>query len=243
MSQPIGRAWNRCHGFQGCSVARRGERHLLDVRVDADDVGVGVVDAVVLVPPEPRARAEHVGTVRQRPVPSTRRAERAVVGVVHHPGADRHQADGEHRGQRQRQHQAAGEERQSDAAASRRHGDPSGLPPKPPPGPLQLVGTRLARGDLGHADRHRCVGEPRQLLRAVLAESEPSVGETRLEHRTTPPAALGRRTLFPTLRPEIDPLSAVAHRRLGTRRAARPNPQSAHTVRVDTRCPNSRAGS
>lgn len=187
----------------------------------------------MLVPPEPRTRPEHVRAVRERPVPSTRPAERAVVGVVHHPGPNSHQTHSRHRRERQRQPQTASEEHQPHVARRSRHQDPSRLAPQPPPRPPQFLCTRLACGDVGHADRLRCVGEPRQLVRAALADPELPVGTPRFDRRTTTPAALGR-THLSALRPDVDRTSALAHRRVGNPRTARsniPRPSTGHSSR------------
>ena len=59
---------------------------------------LGVVKGVVLEPPDPRAGPHEVGAAGDETVGPGRPAERAVVGVVHDPGAGRRHGDRQREG-------------------------------------------------------------------------------------------------------------------------------------------------
>ena len=67
----------------GCQA---GERRLIDVGVHTCHVGVAMVQVVVLEPPDPRTRAEHVAGVARDAVDGVGGTERCMVAVVHHAG-------------------------------------------------------------------------------------------------------------------------------------------------------------
>ena len=58
-------------------------RRQLEIGIEADDVGVAVVQDVVLDPPQPGAGPERVGRVGEGRVDPPVTRERAVIGVVH----------------------------------------------------------------------------------------------------------------------------------------------------------------
>ena len=64
------------------------KRARVQVGVDADHVGVGVVQHVVLLAPQGPGGADQVGREGQRPVPGGVRRGAAVVGIVHHVEAE-----------------------------------------------------------------------------------------------------------------------------------------------------------
>ena len=68
-------------------------RRQLEIGIEADDVGVAVMQDVVLDPPQPGAGAERVGRVGERLVDPPVTRERAVIGVVHdaRPDGDQRQ--------------------------------------------------------------------------------------------------------------------------------------------------------
>ena len=71
-------------------LARRDpeQRARVQVGVDANHVGVGVVQHVVLLAPQRPGGADQVGREGQHPVPGGVRRRAAVVGVVHHVEAE-----------------------------------------------------------------------------------------------------------------------------------------------------------
>jgi hypothetical protein len=75
-----------------------GEWGLADVAVDADHVGVAVVEVVVREPPQPRTGTEQIGAVPEQTVQPGRAGRRTVVRVVHDAGRRRDHGDDQCRG-------------------------------------------------------------------------------------------------------------------------------------------------